>query len=108
MRDTRRAVLIDPAACLVAYNTDDAGRVVPRSTYRGFENHSFGQKKQPSTFATAMLLTVLHRVDDLAPDAGSVDVAALPSSKGGTGRVVPPKRDRPAGTPSTEPLTGVR
>lgn len=80
----------------------------PRSTYRGFENHSFGQKKQPSTFATAMLLTVLHRVDDLAPDAGSVDVAALPSSKGGTGRVVPPKRDRPAGTPSTEPLTGVR
>jgi len=88
--DDRRA-LAEVAACLVAYNTDAAGRVVPRSTYRGFENHSFGQKKQPSAFATAMLLTVLHRLDDLAPEAAAVDVTALGSSKGGTGRVVPPR-----------------
>jgi len=86
-----RRALAEVAACLVAYNTDHVGRVVPRSTYRGFETHSFGQKKQPSAFATAMLLTVLHRLDDLAPEAAAVDVTALPSSKGGTGRVVPPR-----------------
>ena len=86
-----RPALAEVAACLVAYNTDDVGRVVPRSTYRGFETHSFGQKKQPSAFATAMLLTVLHRLDDLAPEAAAVDVTALGGSKGGTGRVVPPR-----------------
>ena len=85
----RRSVA-ELAACLVAYNAGADGRVVPRSTYRGFEGFSFGQKKEPSPFATAGLLTVLHRLDDLAPDARAVDVSALPSSKGGSGRAVPP------------------
>lgn len=85
-----RRALVELTACLVAYNTDDAGRVVPRSVYRGFEGHSFGQKKAPSAFATAQLLTVLHRVDDLAPEAATVDVTALTSSKGGAGRALPP------------------
>ena len=87
--DDRRSTA-ELAACLIAYNTDDDGRVVPRSVFRGFEDHSFGQKKQPSAFATAMLLTVLHRLDDLAPDAATVDVTALTSSKGGTGTALPP------------------
>lgn len=87
-----RRALAEVAACLVAYNTDAAGRVVPRSTFRGFEAHSFGQKKAPSAFATAQLLTVLHRLDDLADDAARVDVTALASSKGGTGVARPPTR----------------
>ena len=85
-----RHAVAELLACLLAYNTDDAGRVVPRSTYRGFEQHSFGQKKVPSAFATAALLTVLHRFDDLAADAASVDVFALTSSKGGRGTALPP------------------
>jgi hypothetical protein len=80
-----RRALAELAACLIAYNADDAGRVVPRSAYRGFEQHSFGQKKEASAFATAQVLTVLHRIDDLAPDAAAVDIAGLASSKGGTG-----------------------
>jgi len=91
-----RRALAEVAACLVAYNTDDAGRVVPRSTFRGFEQHSFGQKAAPSAFATAQLLTVLHRVDDLALDAADVDVTTLASSKGGTGVARPPTRARTA------------
>ncbi|MGE5288617.1 MAG: hypothetical protein ACM3ML_15750 [Micromonosporaceae bacterium] len=78
------------AACLVAYNVSADGTVTPRSTYRGFEAWSFGQKKQPSPFATALLLAVLHRIDDLAPAAADVDVRALTSSKGGHGLAVPP------------------
>lgn len=93
-----RRALAEVAACLVAYNTDDAGRVVPRSTYRGYEDHSFGQKKAPSPFATAQLLVVLHRVDALAPDAAAVDVTALTSSKGGAGVALPPPTT-PAATP---------
>lgn len=84
-----RRSLAELAACLIAYNLDE-GRVVPRSTSRGFEGHSFGQKKQPSAWATAMVLIVLHRVDDLAGDVRAVDVAALGSSKGGAGLAVPP------------------
>ncbi|MHB1473653.1 MAG: hypothetical protein ACYCV4_08485 [Dermatophilaceae bacterium] len=64
-----RRSLAELIACLIAYNTTDDGRVVPRSTYRGFEAFSFGQKKQPSAFATAQVLTVLHRLDDLAQEA---------------------------------------
>ena len=86
-----RLSMAELTACLIAYNTDDDGRVVPRSTFRGFEQHSFGQKKQPSAFATAMLLTALHRLDDLAPDAAAVDVTTLTSSKGGSGRALPPQ-----------------
>ncbi len=89
-----RTALAELAACLVAYNTDDAGRVVPRSTFRGYEAHSFGQKREASPFATALLLTVLHRLDDLAPAAAEVDVSALGSSKGGAGTARPPVRAR--------------
>jgi hypothetical protein len=38
------------------------------------------------------VLTVLHRLDDLGPDVGTVDVTALAGSKGGSGHVVPPSR----------------
>ncbi len=82
--------LAELAACLIAYNVSADGTVTPRSTYRGFEKWSFGQKKHPSPFATALLLAVLHRISDLAPAAAEVDVRALPSSKGGTGLAVPP------------------
>ena len=82
--------LAELAACLVAYNFSADGTLTPRSICRGFENYSFGQKKHPSPFATALLLAVLHRVDDLAPAAAQVDVRALASSKGGAGIAVPP------------------
>jgi hypothetical protein len=36
--------LAELAACLVAYNVSPEGTVIPRSTYRGFETFSFGQK----------------------------------------------------------------
>lgn len=100
-RSDRRS-LAELVACLIAYNAAEDGRVVPRSTSRGFDEFSFGQKRQPSAFATAALLTVLHRLDDLAPDARAVDVTSLPSSKGATGRAAAPTRPvsgpaRPAG-----------
>ena len=82
--------LAELAACLVAYNVSAEGMVTPRSTYRGFETFSFGQKKQPSPLATALLLAVLRRLDDLAPAAAGVDVAARASSTGGRGTAVPP------------------
>lgn len=88
--DDRRA-LAELAACLVAYTTDGEGRVVPRSTFRGFETHSFGRKDGPSPFATAATLAVLHRLDDLADDAARVDVLALGSSKGGSGTARAPR-----------------
>jgi hypothetical protein len=40
--------------------------------------------------ATALLLAVLRRLNDLAPTAAAVDVVALASSKGGRGTAVPP------------------
>lgn len=92
-----RAALAELAACLAAYNAGPGGWVVPRSTYRGFESFSFGQKKRPSPFATARLLAVLHRLGDLAGDAAAVDVGALGSSRGGQGRARPPRAGpRPA------------
>lgn len=48
------------------------------------------QKKRPSPLATALLLAVLRRLNDLAPTAAAVDVVALASSKGGRGTAVPP------------------
>jgi hypothetical protein len=87
-----RRSLAELAACLVAYNVSPGGTVTPNSTYRGFESSSFGQKKRPSALATALLLGVLRRLDDLAPAAVEVDVAALTSSKGGRGTAVPPRR----------------
>lgn len=50
--DDRRS-LAELIAALIAYNMTDDGRVIPRSTSRGFEAFSFGQKKEPSAFATA-------------------------------------------------------
>jgi hypothetical protein len=85
-----RAALAELAACLVRYNLSPDGTVTPRSTFQGFTSFSFGQKKTRSAFATACLLAVLHRLDDLAGEAAAVDVSALGSSKGGTGRAVPP------------------
>jgi hypothetical protein len=98
-RPEDRDALAELVACLVAYNVD-AGAVTPRSCYRGFEAYSFGQKKRPSPFATARVLGVLRRFDDLAHEARGIDVLALSSSKGGTGRPMPPKaRPRPSGAP---------
>lgn len=83
--------LAELTACLVAYNVSPDGTVTPRSVRRGFEAHSFGQKHHPSPFATALLLTTVRRVDELAPQVMGVDVRALGSSKGGSGRAVAPR-----------------
>jgi hypothetical protein len=83
--------LAEIVACLLAYNVSADGTVTPRSTYRGFEEHSFGQKRRPSPFATALLLVAVRRVEALAPVVLDVDVTRLGSSKGGTGRPVQPK-----------------
>lgn len=91
--DDRRA-LAELVACLIAYNIADDGTVTPQSCYRGFEDYSFGQKKRPSPFATARLLQVLRRFDDLSDEAAAVDVTTLASSKGGTGTARPPKLRR--------------
>ncbi len=66
----------------------------PRSCYWGFEGYSFGQKQRPSPFATARLLQVLRRFDDLCDEAAAVDVTALTTSKGGAGTARPPKPQR--------------
>jgi hypothetical protein len=89
----RRAVA-ELAACLIAYNLGPDGRVTPRSCYRGFEAFSFGQKKRPSPFATALVLAVLRRFEGLAAEIESVDLLALGSSKGGSGTAVGPKASR--------------
>jgi len=93
------------AACLIAYNVDLAtGTVTPRSCYQGFEELSFGQKKQPSPHATARVLVALARVAggpgaerpnasagaDLADVIAAIDVRALTSSKGGAGTALAP------------------
>ena len=51
-RPEDRRSMAELIAALIAYNMTDDGRVVPRSTSRGFEAFSFGQKKEPSAFAT--------------------------------------------------------
>jgi len=43
-----RRALIELVACLIAYSMNAEGQVVPQSTFRGFAEHSFGQKSQPS------------------------------------------------------------
>lgn len=86
----RRTAVAELTACLIAYNLDAAGRVTPRSAFRGFEDQTFGDKKRPSAFATAHVLAVLHRVDALAAEVGEIDVLTLGSSKGGTGTATPP------------------
>jgi hypothetical protein len=89
-RPEHQRAVAELAACLVAYNFGPDGRVVPRSCYRGFEQYSWGQKKQSSPLATAMLCVVLQRLDVLSPAIAAVDVRALGSSKGGSGMAVPP------------------
>lgn len=89
----RRAVA-GLCACLIAYAVSPDGTVTPRSCYKGFEQHSFGQKKRPSPFATARVLAVLAPFADLAPHIRAVDPRALGSAKGGTGSPVPPKTGR--------------
>ena len=86
----RRSVA-ELVACLIAYTMDAQGRVRPQSTFRGFEDFSFGQKKQASPFATAKVLSVLAGFPDLAEDVAVVDVLALTSSKGGSGTAVAPR-----------------
>lgn len=89
--DEDAQAIAELGACLIAYNVDPAkGTVTPRSCYKGFESFSFGQKKEPSPFATARVLAALVRLDDLAESIAGVDVAALPSSKGGSGVALPP------------------
>jgi hypothetical protein len=87
--DDRRS-LAEVAACLVAYNVGADGRVTPRSAFQGFKEYSFGQKKEPSAFATARLAVVLRRLDELVDDIQAVDVLSLGSSKGGSGTPIPP------------------
>ncbi len=87
-----RQAIAELAACLVAYNFEGDGRVTPRSCYRGFAEYSFGQKKQPSPFATARLCAILRRFSDLTPEIASVDVLSLASSKGGSGTAMPPRQ----------------
>lgn len=83
--------LAELTACLLAYNVSGDATVTPRSVYRGFERHSFGQKREPSPLATALLLAAVRRVDGLAPEVLRVDVGALGSSKGGSGQPVAPR-----------------
>ena len=64
--------------------------MTPGSAFRGFKEYSFGQKKEPSAFATARLAVVLRRLDEIVDDIEAVDVRSLGSSKGGSGTPVPP------------------
>ena len=85
-----RRTLAEIAACAIAYNFDERGRLVPRSCFKGFEHHSFGQKKLPSAFATARTVVALKRIEALASEIAMVDVLALGSSKGGKGTALAP------------------
>lgn len=100
-RDRDRESIEEMAACLIAYNFDEDGFVTPRRTYRGFERFSFGQKRDLSPLATARALVPLARLSTLAEGIAMVDVDALPSSKGGSGVPVPPRRAAPACPTST-------
>jgi hypothetical protein len=58
-------------------------------TWYGVAN--VGQKREPSAFATAHLLAILRRFDDLVNDIRSVEVHTLASSRGGRGIARPPQ-----------------
>lgn len=88
--EANRQAICELAACLVAYNFGPDGRLTPRSCYRGFENYTWGQKKQPSPLATAMACVVLRRLDPLAAEIAAIDARRLGSSRGGTGVPLPP------------------
>ena len=87
--DRRRVA--DLVACLIAYTMAADGRVRPQSTFRGFEDFSFGQKKVASPFATAKVMSVLAPFTGLAGDVAQVDVLALTSARGGSGTAQPPR-----------------
>ena len=81
----------EPAARLVTLTSVvDGARTDPDVLEARFETLSCGQKKRSSPLATALLLTVLRRLNDLAPAAAAVDATELASSKGGRGTAVPP------------------
>jgi hypothetical protein len=86
-----RTSLAEVAACLLAYNVSADGRVTPQSVFKGWDWLSFGQKKQPSQIATAMVWRRLAALEELAGEIASVDVLALASSKGGSGTPMPPR-----------------
>ncbi len=86
-----RRSLAEIAACLLAYNVSADGRVTPQSAFKGWEWLSFGQKKQPSALATAIVWASLAAVSELAEEIAVVDVMSLGSSKGGTGSPMPPR-----------------
>ncbi|MBU4555684.1 MAG: winged helix DNA-binding domain-containing protein [Actinobacteria bacterium] len=94
-QESDRVALTEMLACLIAYNFDPDGRVTPRRTYKGFEGFSFGSKKGPSPFATALSLAALAPFSELAEETLAIDVTTLASSKGGSGTAVPPKRGNP-------------
>jgi hypothetical protein len=88
--DDRRRVA-ELVACLIAYTMDAQGRVRPQSTFRGFEDFSFGQKRAASPFATAKVVSVLAGYSGLAGDVAQVDVLVLTSARGGSGTAQPPR-----------------
>ena len=90
-RTEDRHSLAEIAACLLEYNVSLDGTVTPLSAFKGFEAYSFGQKKQPSAVATALVWAALMRLEPIAEEIASVDVRALDSSKGGSGTPMPPK-----------------
>jgi hypothetical protein len=90
-REDDVAALSEIAACLLAYNVSADGTVTPLSTFQGFEDWSFGQKKTPSPFATALVWSALARLEPIATRIAAVDVSALLSSKGGSDVPLPPK-----------------
>jgi hypothetical protein len=89
--DEARTSLAELSACVAAYNVSSDGTVTPVSCYRGLSEHSFGQKKEPSPFATARTAVTLRRVSELAEQITEVDVSKLASSKGGSGTPQPSK-----------------
>ena len=84
-----RATLAQIAACLLAYNVSPGATVTPLSTFKGFEKYSFGQKKEPSPLASALVWAALKRLEPLAEQIAAIDVMALGSSKGGSGTPLP-------------------
>jgi hypothetical protein len=98
-----RRSLAEIAACLLAYNVAADGTVMPQSVFLGWEWLSIGQKKLPSPLATAMVWARLAAIEELADEIAAVDVLALSSSKGGTGKVLPPRIGR---TPGPKPRQG--
>jgi hypothetical protein len=50
----------------LATSVGSDGLVTPRSCYKGFEGYSFGQKKRPSTWATARVCSLLRPYSAIA------------------------------------------